>query len=476
MICQILGRALLCEAALLLAPGLVAVIYGEPAVVFWLTAALAGGLGLLLTRFKPRSTVIYAREGFVSVSLSWLLLSLVGCLPFYLSGSIPSLADAIFETVSGFTTTGASILTDVEALGRGVLFWRSLTHWIGGMGVLVFVMAVLPLANSRAMHIMRAEMPGPSVGKLVPRARRTAIFLYLIYIGLTLLEVLALLLCGLTPYDAVNHALSTAGTGGFSTYAASAAVFSPAAQTVIGLFMLLFGVNFNLYFLLLLGQWRPVVHNRELRWYIIIVGLAVLTIAWDIRGLYAAAGPGEGLRHAFFQVGSVITTTGFCTADFNLWPEYSRSLLLLLMLAGACAGSTGGGMKLSRMLLLFKAAAADIKRMLRPSLVADVRQEGRVVDERTLREVFCFSFLYLAILLAVGLLLSLDGTDIVSNFTASLACLSNIGPGLNLVGPMGNYAMFSDASKLLLSLEMLFGRLELWPMIMLFSPSTWRRA
>ena len=464
MVCQLVGRALLIQAVLLLLPGLVAVACHERAACFWLSALVTAAAGGTLLLFRPLTTAIYAREGFVSVSLSWLALSLTGSLPFLFSGAIPAPVDALFETVSGLTTTGASILTDIDGLPRGILFWRSLTHWIGGMGVLVFVMAVLPMAGGRALHVMRAEMPGPTVGKLAPRARRSAMLLYLIYVGLTLAETLCLLACGLSPYDAVTHAMATAGTGGFSTYSAGVAVFPDSAQLVIAVFMLLFGVNFNLFYLLLLKQFRTALKNEELRWYGLIVAFATVTIAFSIRGLYTEGRP---LLDAFFQVASIITTTGFATADFNLWPAYARWLLLALMVVGACAGSTGGGMKVSRLIIMAKAARVEARRMLRPNLVYGVRVAGDSVKERTQQEVFAFAFLYALLLLLGSLLLSLDGFGLATTFSAALACLSNIGPGLGLVGPMGGYAIFSAPAKLLLAALMLLGRLEIWPFLIL---------
>ncbi len=474
MICRTLGSVLLCLAVLLLLPLIVGLCYGENVLGFTVAIGVAAVTGFALKQVKPRTTDIYAREGFVIVGLVWVSLSLLGALPFVISGDIPNYIDALFETVSGFTTTGASILNDIEAMSHACLFWRSFTHWIGGMGVLVFAMAVLPMSGEHSMHIMRAEVPGPTVGKLVPRTKKTATILYLMYMALTVVETVLLMCGGMSFFDALLHAFATAGTGGFSTKAASVGAFNSVyAEMVISVFMLLFSVNFNLYYLLIIGRIRDVLKNEELHWFLGIVCFAVLTIALNISGMYG--GFGTALRHAFFNVSSIISTTGFGTVDFNLWPEYSKWLLVLLMLLGACAGSTGGGIKISRFIMLVKSIRAEIRQMIRPRSVTRIQLEGKRVESGAVKAVNTFFVLYIFILLACTLLISLDGYDMTTNFTGALACLSNIGPGMALVGPTGNYAFFSYFSKLVLSLAMLIGRLEIYPVLLLFSRRTWKR-
>lgn len=473
MIFRTLGTILLCLAGLMLLPLLAGLYYGENVSNFVISIALAALPGFLLTRLRPKSSRLFAREGFVIVGLGWITISLLGALPFVLSGSIPNYIDALFETVSGFTTTGSTILTNVEALPRGDMFWRLFTHWIGGMGVLVFIMAVLPMSGEHSMHIMRAEVPGPTVGKLVPRARKTASILYCIYVGLTAVETVFLICGGMSFYDALLHSFATAGTGGFSTRAASIGAFdSVYIEMVTSVFMLIFSVNFNLYFLLLLGRIKDVAKNEELHWFLGIVVLAVLLIAPGISRMYGDFG--QALRHAFFNVSTIISTTGFGTVDFNLWPEYCKWILVLLMFTGACAGSTGGGLKISRIVILFKSLRVELRQMIRPRSVSRVQLDGRRVEDGAVRAVFVFFVLYMFLLLFCTLLVSLDGYDIATNFTASLSCLSNIGPGMSLVGPAGNFALFSGRTKLVLSLAMLLGRLEIYPVLVLFSRHTWK--
>ena len=474
MICRVLGLILACEAALLILPTVAGLCYGESVTHFLITMALSGALGFLLTRVKPYSDVIYAKDGFVVVSLGWVLMSMIGALPFVLSGDIPNSIDALFETVSGFTTTGASILEDVEGLSRGCMFWRSFTHWIGGMGVLVFIMAVLPMSGEHSMHIMRAEVPGPTVGKLVPRLRQTAKILYLIYIAMTLLEMLLLLLGGMSFYDALLHAFATAGTGGFSTRAASIAAFdSLYLEMVIAVFMVLFGVNFNLYFLLLIGRWKDALKSEELHWYLGIIAASVMAIALGISKMYG--GLATGLRHAFFYVASITSSTGFGTVDFVTWPEYCKWIIVMLMFCGACAGSTGGGIKTSRVIILFKNVACEIRQMIHPRAVTRVQLDGKRVDSDGLKAVSTFFTSFMLLLITGSFLVSLDGYDMATNFSAVLSSLSNIGPGMSLIGPTGNYNIFSYGSKLVLTVMMLIGRLEIFPILILFSPSTWKR-
>ena len=382
--------------------------------------------------------------------------------------------DAFFETVSGFTTTGASILTDVESLSRGGLFWRSFTHWVGGMGVLVFVMAILPMTDGHGMHLMRAEVPGPSVGKLVSRMSDSAKILYGIYLAMTVIEIILLLAGGMPLFDACVHAFGTAGTGGFSNRALSVGTYQNAYyDIVIGVFMLLFGVNFNLYYFLLVRRFREVFRSEELRAYLLIVTASVLAITVNIVHIYGSAA--TSLRHAFFQVSSIITTTGYSTVDFNTWPTFSKAILVVLMFVGACAGSTGGGIKVSRILILLKSSLADMRKMLHPNAVTTVRLEGKPLTEKNIRGAHVFISVYLVVFVASFLLLSLEQFDLVTTFTALAACINNIGPGLEMVGPMGSFAAFSPASKLLLSFDMLVGRLEIFPMLLLFAPSIWKR-
>lgn len=474
MIRHVLGLILLFLAALMLLPVAAGLYYGENVLNFIITIAVTAALGFLLSRSKPRTTALFARDGYVIVGLGWILLSLLGALPFVLSGSIPNYIDAVFETVSGFTTTGATILDDIEGLPRGESFWRMFTHWIGGMGVLVFIMAIMPMSGEHSMHIMRAEVPGPTVGKLVPRTKKTASILYLIYVCMTALETVLLMCGGMSFYDALLHSFATAGTGGFSTRAASIAAFdSVYIEMVIATFMLLFGVNFNLYFLLLIGRVKDFFKSEELHWFLAIIAAAVLAIAIGIEKMYG--GFAVALRHAYFNVTSIISTTGFGTVDFEQWPEYCKWILVLLMFSGACAGSTGGGLKISRIMVLAKAAVAEVKQMVRPRSISRVQLEGKRVDASAVKAISIFFALYIFLLLLCTLLISFDGNDLVTNFTASLSCLSNIGPGLSKVGPTGNFNVFSYPSKIILSFTMLLGRLEIYPVLVLFSRHTWKK-
>ena len=474
MIGYVIGRILVTEAALLALPAVTALTYGESLRPFLLTALLLVAVGLVMGRKKPARTALYARDGFAVVALAWLLMSAFGALPFVLSGDIPFYVDAFFETVSGFTTTGASILTEIEPLHRGILFWRSFTHWVGGMGVLVFVMAILPMTDGHGMHLMRAEVPGPSVGKLVSRMSDTAKILYGIYLVLTVIEIILLMVGGMPLFDSCIHAFGSAGTGGFSNRNLSVGAYDNAYfDVVIGVFMLLFGVNFNLYYFLLIKRFKDVFHSEELRAYLGIVAAAVIAIAVDILHIYGSVG--KSLRYAFFQVSSIITTTGFATADFNTWPTFSKGILMVLMFIGACAGYTGGGVKVARVVILVKSSLADMRKMLHPNAIATVRFEGKPLTERSVRGVHVFISVYVLVFAVSFLLLTLEGFDLVTTFTALAACINNIGPGLEVVGPMGNYAQFSPWAKLLLSFNMLVGRLEIFPMLLLCAPSIWKR-
>ena len=475
MIARTVGLILRIEAALFLLPAAVGALYGEHETLYFvLTAVLALAASLLLTAKKPRTSVIYAREGFLIVALSWIALSVFGALPFYLSGEIPGFVNCLFETVSGFTTTGSSILTDVESLSRGMLFWRSFTHWVGGMGVLVFALALLPMAEGRPMHILRAEAPGPSVGKLVPKMRQTAAILYSVYLALTVLEIIFLAAGGMGLYDSVVHAFGTAGTGGFSIRNASIGAYqSPYFEWVIGIFMLLFGVNFNLFYLVLLGRVKSALKSQELRWYLAIVAIATAAITLNVLSLFENAG--QALRTAFFQVSSIITTTGFVTTNYDLWPSFSKMILVLLTVIGACAGSTGGGIKVSRFVILVKSVTQEIRAMIHPRVVKNIKFEGRSVDKATADSVSVFFTTYLFVLLGSMLIVSFNGFDMTTTSTSVLTCLGNVGPGLGEVGPVGNFSAFSPLSKLVFCFDMLAGRLEIFPMLILFTPGVWKR-
>ncbi len=470
----IVGRIIAVESALMLLPLAVSLIYGEFkcalafAATVVLTLALSAAIGYLC---KNANKTIYAREGFVIVAVAWFALSALGALPFVLCGDIPSYVDAFFETVSGFTTTGASILPNVEELCRGSLFWRSFTHWIGGMGILVLMMAILPDSSGRSIHIMRAEMTGPSVDKIVPKAKNTAKILYLIYIVLTVVEVIFLLFGNMSLYDAVVHALGTAGTGGFGIKLDSVGSYSPYVQWVITAFMLIFGVNFNLYFLLLIRRFRSVVRSEELWAYLGIVFVAAAAIAFNIRSLFDTFG--ESVRHAAFQVASVITTTGFSTVNYDLWPEFSKSILFVLMFIGGCAGSTAGGLKVSRVLILVKSIKRELKMLLHPRAVTSVTFEGKRLDEATSRGVCSYFAIYIFFFALIYMIISFEPFDFETNFTAAVACFNNIGPGFGEVGPFGGFGNYSDFSKILLSLAMLLGRLEIYPILLTLVPATW---
>ena len=442
---------------------------------FLAAIAVAAGLVLVLSMLcRGAPSAFYAKDGLVCVGLSWVVLSAVGCLPFCISGEIPSFVDAFFETVSGFTTTGASIVPEVEKLSRGILYWRSFSHWLGGMGVLVFLLAFTgPKGQGFTMHLLRAESPGPSVGKLVPKMRTTAALLYIIYVALTILDVIFLVAGDMPLFEAVCHAFGTAGTGGFGIKNDSFASYSPYLQNVTTVFMALFGVNFSCYYLLLVGQWRNVFRDEELRAYFGIILVAIGLIVWNLRGFYDTVE--ETLRQAAFQVSAVITTTGYATTDFDLWPSFSKTILLGLMIVGASAGSTGGGLKVARVLLLLKSLRRNLHKTLNPRKVEIIRNNGDVVDEQVLENTNAYFAAYAVILFAIFLIISLDGFSVGTNVSAVLCTFNNIGPGLEAVGPTCNFSGFSNLSKLALSWGMLAGRLEIFPMLVLFSGRTWRR-
>lgn len=475
MITYTLGWIMIFEAGFMAVPLITAAVYaeGRAALCFgvsMLICLVIGGLFAFVK--KPVNKRLYSKEGFVIVSLSWIALSLFGALPLWMSREIPSFVDALFETVSGFTTTGASILTDVEALSKSMLMWRSFTHWVGGMGVLVFIMAFLPLSGGQNMHIMKAESPGPSVSKLVPKVKTTALILYSIYFVLTLVEFVMLLFGKMTPFEALNTAFATAGTGGFGIYNTSMSSFSPYIQIVVTVFMLLFSVNFNSYFLLLLGKFKEA-FNTEVLVFFSIVAAAVGVISLNVFPIYGNLG--ESVRHSAFAVSSVISTTGFSTEDFNLWPELSRTVLVLIMFIGACAGSTGGGIKVSRIIILFKNMGKELLVMVHPKQVKKITIDGRPVEREVVRSVNVYMVAYVLLYVISVVVISFDNHDLITNFTAVSATVNNIGPGLEMVGPTANYSFFSVLSKLVLIFDMLAGRLELFPMLLLFTPATWKK-
>ena len=479
---KIMGRfiaQILTIEGLFMLPALsISLFFGEwNAVQGFLAAILAIAVtaAVLFTLCRKAATALNAREGMVCVGISWIILSLYGCLPFVISGEIPRFVDAFFEIVSGFTTTGSSILADVEALSWGILYWRSFSHWLGGMGVLVFLLAIAPGEKDKGftMHLLRAESPGPSVGKLVPRMRKTATILYLIYITLTVINIIFLLFGKMPLLEAICTAFGTAGTGGFGVKNDSMGSYSPYLQNVTTVFMFLFGINFSCYYLLLLRKFRNVFKDEELLSYFGIVVTAIVLISVNIRHLYPTLS--ETVRHAAFQVSTIITTTGYSTTDFDLWPAFSKGILMFLMVVGACAGSTGGGLKVTRLLLLVKSLRSNVGKVLNPRRVRLVRNNGEVVSQQLLDNTNAYLAAYVCIIILSYILISIDGFSVGTNFTAVLACFNNIGPGLEAVGPMCNFSGFSDFSKLVLSMDMLAGRLEIFPILVLFSRNTWRK-
>ncbi|MDD3251518.1 MAG: TrkH family potassium uptake protein [Lachnospiraceae bacterium] len=470
----ILGWVLLFESAFMTLPCVTALIYKEQEGYAFLAVAIACFvLGFAITRKKPKNQIYFAREGFVTVALSWIVMSLFGAAPFILNGDIPSFTDAMFETISGFTTTGASILTNVEGLSYCSLIWRSFTHWIGGMGVFVFLLAVLPMTGGYNMHLMRAESPGPSVGKIVPRVRDTAKILYGIYIAMTVMEIVLLLLAKMPLFDALATSFGTAGTGGFGIKNDSMAGYSILIQAIVTVFMILFGVNFNAYYLLLGKDKKSAFKLEEVRWYFGIIVVCVLVIAWNIHDVLGNAF--LALHEAAFQVGSIITTTGFATANFDLWPQLSRTILVIIMFIGACAGSTGGGIKVSRIIILLKTVKQEIGYFIHPRSVKVIKMDDKALDKSTVRSVSAFLVTYVIIFGVSMLILAFDNLDMVTNFTAIAATFNNIGPGLELVGPNGNYSMFTPVAKYVLMFDMLAGRLEIYPLLLLFTPSVWKK-
>ena len=475
MVIYICGRIMTVEAFFMLLPFGVGLIYRESDAFAYLAVFAAMLLcGIAMSFKKPQKTGVYAREGLLIVTLAWVIMSLFGALPFTVTGDIPSYIDALFETVSGLTTTGASILTQIEGLSFCNLFWRSFSHWIGGMGVLVLILAILPQSETHSIYIMRAEVPGPVVGKLVSKIKLTARILYGIYIVMTVIEAVMLICGGIPVFDSITTSFATAGTGGFSVKNASIAAYdSVYAEMVIAVFMVLFGINFNVFYLMLIGKFREALKSEELHCFLLIIALSVGAIALNI--LNTCTNIWQALRYSFFTVTSIISTTGFSTADFNAWPAFSKIILVLLMFFGACAGSTGGGLKIARIIILVKSAAVQIRKMLFPRSVNSIKLEGKPVEDNVVSGVYSFLTVYLIIFVFSSLLLAFDNLDLVTNFTAVSACINNIGPGLEMVGPLGNYAEFSVLSKLILTFDMLAGRLEVFPMVVLFIPGMWKR-
>ena len=465
----------LAGSALFLLPAVVSLCYGEfdTVLTFVLVGAGLAVLSLPMTLVKPRSKDMYTKEGLIIVAMLWIVFPLAGAVPFYISGEIPRFIDAVFESVSGFTTTGSTILTDVESLSHGMLFWRSFTHWIGGMGILVFALAVFP-SSKDSMYLMRAECPGPQVGKFVPKGKNTAMYMYAMYGVLTVVTIILLCAGGMPLFDSICHAMGTAGTGGFGIKNAGVAFYNSAyIDGVITVMMILFGVNFNIFYFLLIRRFKDVGKNLELRVYFIILAAATVLIGANIYPIYRSVG--ESFRYAVFQVASIMTTTGFATADYNLWPAFSQIILVMLMLVGACAGSTGGGFKVQRLIIIFKNVGKYFKKLLHPKSVSLVTSEDKAMDTDTVHGVHCYLGIYMFLMLASMLLISVDNQDFATTFTSVTACFNNIGPGINKVGPMENFSFFSDFSKCVLSLDMLFGRLECLPMMMLFIPAVWKK-
>lgn len=473
IIANIIGWVLVFEASFMTPAGITAIVYRErEGFALLITMLLCLAAGFLLTRTRVKRKSIYAREGFVAVALCWIALSMFGALPFVLAGAIPSYIDALFEVVSGFTTTGSSILPQVETLPKCLIFWRSFTHWIGGMGILVFVMAILPLAGGSTMYLMKAESPGPSVGKLVPRVKSTALLLYKMYLGLSVLQMIFLLAGGMPLFDSFTIMFGTAGTGGFGIKNDSMAGYSVYLQVVVTVFMILFGVNFSFFYLFLKKRFKDALKSAEVWVYLAVILTATVLITVNVSGMFSSGA--EAFQQAAFQVGSIITTTGYTTTNYDLWPEFSKMILVLLMFIGACAGSTGGGIKVSRIIILGKTILKELDYIVHPHNVKKLKMDGHVVEHTVLRSVNVYLALYLFVFASSVLLISLDNFDFATNFTAVATTLNNVGPGLAKVGPTGNFGMYSDFSKLVLTFDMLVGRLELFPVFILFYRNTWR--
>jgi len=473
MLIYILGKVLLIEGVLMLLPIGCGWIYGESETVYYLVCALSYvTLGYLLSFKKPRNMTIFIKDGCVATALSWVVLSIGGCIPFILTGEIPSFTDAMFETASGFSTTGASILTNIEAMSHCSLLWRSLTHWIGGMGVLVFLLAVVPMTGGSNMNLMRAESPGPTVGKIVPKVRSTAKMLYLIYLAMTVTEIIILTVCGMPFFDSLCSSFGTAGTGGFGVRNDSFASYAPHIQVIVAVFMILFGMNFNFYYYFTTKQINKAFKMSEIKVYLAVIAIVTAIICFSIRGLYGSFG--EALRHSFFQVATIITTTGFATTDFDLWPSVAKFLLLSLMILGACASSTGGGIKVARFQIMFKSVKREIQSYIHPKTVKKIHVDGKTVDSEIIHSVALYFFIYMIIFATSMFIVSFEGHDLVTVFSSVAATFNNIGPGLSLVGPTQNYSFFSGLSKWVFIFDMLAGRLELMPLIVFLAPTTYK--
>lgn len=471
----VLGYVLKIEAAFMLLPCVTSLIYHEEeGRYFFLVACVCMLLGVLMTYRKPKNTVFYLKEGCLATSLSWIILSLFGAIPFWISGEIPRWEDALFETISGFTTTGATILGDVEALSHTALIWRSFTHWIGGMGVLVFLLAILPLSGGSSINLMKAESPGPSVGKLVPKVRYTAMILYTIYFGMTVIEFIFLLAGKMPVFDALTTAFGTAGTGGFGIKNDSMMGYSPYIQWVVAIFMILFGINFNFYFYIIYRHFRKAVSMEEIHYYLAMILIAVTIIFLNIRAMYPSGF--EAMTHSVFQVASLATSTGFSTTDFDLWPQTSQTILIIVMFVGACAGSTGGGIKVSRIVILFKTVLKELNSYIHPKSVRKINVEGKPVDHEVVRSINVFFITFMIIFALSVFAISFEDKDLVTNFTAVLTTINNMGPGLAKVGPTQNFGQFNVFSKLVLMFDMLAGRLELFPLLILFHPAIWKES
>ena len=473
MLIYILGKVLLIEGVLMLLPIGCGWIYGESETVYYLACALAYvTLGYLISFKKPKNMTIFIKDGCVATALSWVVLSIGGCIPFILTGEIPSFTDAMFETASGFSTTGASILTNVEAMSHVSLLWRSLTHWIGGMGVLVFLLAVVPMTGGSNMNLMRAESPGPTVGKIVPKVRSTAKMLYLIYLAMTVTEIIILTVCGMPFFDSICSSFGTAGTGGFGVRNDSFASYAPHLQVIVAVFMIMFGMNFNFYYYFTTNQINKAFKMSEIKVYLAVIAIVTAIICFSVRGLYGSFG--DALRHSFFQVATIITTTGFATTDFDLWPSVAKFLLLGLMILGACASSTGGGIKVARFQIMFKSVKREIQSYIHPKTVKKIHIDGKTVDSEVIHSVALYFFIYLIIFATSMFIVSFEGHDLVTIFSSVAATFNNIGPGLSLVGPTQNYSFFSGLSKWVFIFDMLAGRLELMPLIVFLAPTTYK--
>ncbi|WP_195263433.1 MULTISPECIES: TrkH family potassium uptake protein [unclassified Clostridium] len=476
IILKVIGNVLLYESILLLIPFGISLAFGDgDSFAFLITMILMMPIALLLRRIEIKEKGMYAKEGFLTVGLAWIVIAAFGALPFVISGAIPSFVDAFFETVSGFTTTGASILTEIQSLPRGILFWRSFTHWIGGMGFLIFILALVPSLGSNTIYLLRAESPGPNPGKIVPKIRETAKILYIIYLILTVIQTILLMAAGLSPYDSVIHALGTAGTGGFSNMNSSVAAFNnPAVEWIITVFMILFGINFALYFQIIKGNVKNFFKSEELKYYLLMILISIIFITINILD-FNNGNLIESIRQSSFQVASIVTTTGYATVDFNLWPTLSKIIIMILMLTGAMAGSTGGGVKTIRIVIILKAIRRGIDKILHPKRIQSVKVDGKLVDEETISGVFLFIGAHIVISLIAMFIVAFDGFDLVTTSTSVLTTISNVGPGFEMVGPIGNFSAFSPLSKITLSFCMLAGRLEIYPMLIMFSKSIWKK-